>query len=236
MNHRPRAAPGRRTAVSLLVALCLLAAIASACIIGQLRQQYAVEVVTDGQSWDGPGLQSLAEALDKLPDRVVRQLGNPYYGRLQVLSNDKGADADGWQPYAKGANFYSNTGERNEVVLLPHQSVRTILHELGHAYQMRDVPSDRYAWVFFQTEMREFMAATGWQLLSTDEEVAAAHSVGELRFSSSGPRIWERLSNDDPAEDYANSFALYFDDPSALQRLSPVRYDFVAAHVAHDNR
>ena len=223
-------------ALRALVAFSLLAALASSCVLDQLRQQYAVEVVTEGQAWDEQGLTAVADALGRLPDHVVRRLGNRYYGRLSVLSNEDGVASDGWQPYADGANFYSNDGDRNELVLLPNQSVRTILHELGHAYQMREVPSDRYAWVFFQAEMHEFMAATGWQLLSTDAEVAAARSVSELSFSYGGPLIWDRLSNDDPVEDYANSFALYFDDPQALQRLSPERSQFIDTHVAHDDR
>jgi len=228
--------PATRRALRLLLALSLLVALASSCVLEQLRQDYAVEVVTEGQSWDEAGLTSLAAALDRLPGHIVDRLGNRHYGRLHVLSNAEGAASDGWQPYGEGANFYSNAGDRNELVLLPDQSVRTILHELGHAYQMREVPSDRYAWVFFQSEMREFMAATEWELLSSDEEVAAARGVAELRFAYSGPHLWERMSNEDPVEDYANSFALYFDDPQALQRLSPERYDFIDTHVALDDR
>ena len=232
----PAITPARARALRLLAALSLLVVLASACVLDQIRQDYAVEVVVDGQTWDEQGLTSLADALDRLPEHVVERLGNRYYGRLLVLSNAEGAASDGWQPYDEAANFYSNAGDRNELVLLPHQSLRTILHELGHAYQMRDVPSDRYAWVFFQSEMREFMGATGWELLSTDAEVAAAHSVAELRFSYRGAAVWEHLSNQDPVEDYANSFALYFDDPPALQSLSPERHQFMAEHVAQDGR
>lgn len=231
-----RQTPATARALRLLLALSVLLALATSCVLEQIRQDYAVEVVTEGQSWDEEGLATLEDALAKLPEHIVERLGNRHYGRLHVLSNADGAASDGWQPYGDGANFYSNAGERNELVLLPHQSVRTILHELGHAYQMRDVPSDRYAWVFFQSEMREFMAATGWELLSSNEEVAAARSVADLRFSYGGPHLWERMSNEDPAEDYANSFALYFDDPQALERLSPERYDFIAAYVARDDR
>lgn len=231
-----RRAPAIARALRLLLALSLLIAFASSCVLEQIRQDYAVEVVTEGQSWDEEGLGSLASALDALPEHIVERLGNRHYGRLHVLSNTEGAASDGWQPYGDGANFYSNAGERNELVLLPHQSVRTILHELGHAYQMREVPVDRYAWVFFQSEVREFMAATGWELQSTDEEVAAARSVSELRFAYSGSDIWDRMSNEDPVEDYANSFALYFDDPEALQQLSTERYDFIATHIARDDR
>lgn len=231
-----RQVPATVRTLRLLLTLSLFVAFASSCVLEQIRRDYAVEVVTEGQSWDEEGLASLATALDALPGHIVDRLGNRHYGRLHVLSNTEGAASDGWQPYGDGANFYSNAGERNELVLLPHQSVRTILHELGHAYQMREVPADRYAWVFFQSEMREFMAATGWELLSTDAEVASARSVSGLHFAYGGPDVWERMSNEDPVEDYANSFALYFDDPGALQRLSPERYDFIATHIASDTR
>ena len=226
----------RRLGHHLLVGLSLLAVAFSSCVIAEIREQYAVEIVTEDQTWEETGLNTVANALDLLPSHVVRRLGNRYYGPLHVLSNPDGTTMDGWQPYDAGANFYSNYDRSNQLVLVPNQGARTVLHELGHAYQMREVPSNRYAWGFFQTEMREFMAATDWELLSSDEEVAAARSVADLRFSYSGLQIWERLSNEDPTEDYANSFALYFHDPDELQRLSPARYDFMRDHVASDTR
>ncbi len=229
----PRPAKG---GLFLLAGLSLVAVAFSACVIAEIRERYAVEIVVEDQTWSETSVNAVADALSRLPEHVLRRLGNRYYGRLQVLSNPDGVALDGWQPYADGANFYSNYARRNQVVLVPNQSIRTILHELGHAYQMREVPSNRYAWVFFQTEMREFMAATGWDLLSSDAEVAAARSVADLRFSHDGPQIWERLSNEDPTEDYANSFALYFYDPAELQRLSPARHDFMDDHVARDTR
>ena len=77
---------------------------------------------------------------------------------------------------------------------------------------------------------------TGWQLISTDAEVAAAHSVRDLQFAYSGVPVWNGLSNEDPVEDYANSFAQYFLDPNQLRDLSPERYQFVHDHVATDAR
>ncbi len=225
-----------RNALAFAAVIGLLALVLSGCLLEQIRQKYAVQIVTQDQTWDEAGVASVNEALGRLPQHVVRRLGNRYYGQLRILSNEGGVSSEGWQPYANGANYYSNYHERNELVLVPDQSLFTILHELGHAYQMREVPSDRYAWVFFQTEMREFMAATGWQLLSTDAEVAAAHSVRELRFAYSGPNVWPALSNADPVEDYANAFAQYFVDPDELQRLSPERFAFIRDHVATDLR
>lgn len=232
----PHAKRPRRRVLYLLAGLSLLAIAFSACIIGEISERYAVEVVVEDQAWNEASVSAVADALSRLPSHVVRRLGSRYYGRLHVLSNPDGVTLDGWQPYSNGANYYSNYNRSNQLVLVPDQSTRTVLHELGHAYQMREVPSNRYAWVFFQTEMREFMAATGWGLLSSDEEIAAARSVVDLRFSHDGPQVWQRLSNEDPSEDYANSFALYFYDPDELQRLSPARYDFMRNHVARDTR
>jgi hypothetical protein len=181
-------------------------------------------------------MQAVLEALSRLPPHVVRNLGSPFYGRLHVLSNGGGQTLSGYRPYSNGANFYSNNDGRNELILVPGQGRRTILHELGHAYQMRMTPPGRYAWVFFQQEMRDFMQATGWRLLSSDAEVAAAHDQTEIRFAYDAPQIWSYLSHHDPLEDYANSFALFFDDPAELARLSPVRYDWFLRHVATDER
>jgi hypothetical protein len=44
------------------------------------------------------------------------------------------------------------------------------------------------------------------------------------------------MSNYDPLEDYANSFALFFYDPQQLQQLSPARYQWMLANVATDAR
>jgi hypothetical protein len=44
------------------------------------------------------------------------------------------------------------------------------------------------------------------------------------------------MSNPDPLEDYANSFALFFYDPGRLQELSPARYDWMLRNVATDAR
>jgi hypothetical protein len=226
----------RRRTLALTLTVSLLALALSGCFIVQLRQKYGIEIVTEGQTWDDASAGNVEHALDLLPQHVVHRLGNRYYGPLRILQNPGGVASDGWQPYEHGANYYSNAHDRNELVLVPNQRVFTILHELGHAYQMRETPSDRYAWVFFQTEMREFMDATGWQLVSTDAEVAAAHSVRDLRFSYTGVPVWNGLSNEDPAEDYANSFAQYFLDANQLRNLSPERYQFIRDHVATDSR
>ena len=54
--------------------------------------------------------------------------------------------------------------------------------------------------------------------------------------SSHGPHVWQTLSNPDPTEDYANSFALFYLDPERLRELSPLRYQWMRQHVATDER
>ncbi len=216
--------------------LPLLVGVAPVCQVQEAREKYAVEIETGGQTWTEYSLLCVLDALSRLPPHVVKQLGSRYGGRLHILSNNEGRTLSGDAPYSEGGNFYSTNDGRNELVLLPDQGTLTVLHELGHAYQMRLVPPGRYAWVLFQEEMRDFMRATGWRLLSSDAEVAAAHDQTELRFAHDGPGVWSYLSRDDPIEDYANSFALFFYDPESLRQLSPVRYDWFLRNVATDAR
>jgi hypothetical protein len=219
-----------------LAFLPLLIGVEPACQIQEAREAYGVEIVLAGQSWDEASLNAVMEALERLPSHVVRRLGSRFDGRLYILCNAEARTLSGASIFPHGANFYSNNENRNEIVLYPGQGTLTVLHELGHAYQLRLTPGGRYAWVFFQDEMRDFMAATGWTLLSSDAEVAAALDHTQLRYAYSGPTIWPAMSHADPLEDYANSFALFFYDPERLRSLSPVRYDWMQRHVATDAR
>ena len=232
-----RRVPRRLLGILALFALLPLATAAQPyCQVQQARDSYGVEIVTDSQSWDDAGLNTVLDALSRLPPHVVRQLGSRTYGRLFILSNAESQSLSGSKVYSSGANFYSNNDGRNELVLYPNQGTKTVLHELGHAYQLRLTPPGRYAWVFFQEETRDFMRATGWRLLSSDAEVAAAVDQTQLSFAYDGPQVWQFMSNDDPLEDYANSFALFFYDPQQLNQLSPARYQWMLANVATDAR
>ncbi len=214
----------------------LIGATDPACQVQVARQLYGVEIVTEGQEWDEVSLNAVLDALSRLPPDLVRQMDGPLDGPLYILCNTSARSLSGTHVYPNGANFFSTNDGRSEIVLYPHQGPLTVLHELGHAYQLRLVPAGRYALAFQDPEVRDFMQATGWTLLSSDAEVAAALDQTELRFSYDGPEVWQSLSNPDPLEDYANSFALFFYDPERLRGLSPVRYDWMLAHVATDVR
>ncbi len=205
--------------------------LSASCQFATLELQYGVDFVEEGQVWDPASLQSVTTALSLLPPEARAQLGNPSLGPLHISSNYTGTSLTGWSPYGRGANYYTNHKGYNEVVLYPAQPVTTVLHEFGHAYQLRGVPPGRIAWVFLDAEFQDFMAATGWQVHSSREEIEAAREAYQVSFSYAGDNVWNNLSAFDPLEDYANSFAMFFADPERLRLLSPVRYDWMATRV-----
>ena len=160
---------------------------------------------------------------------MLNSLGNSACGALHLLVNTEGRVLSGDQPYRGPANFFSTNEATNELVLYPQQSVFTIVHELGHAYNLRRTGAGRYAMVLLDAEMRSFLTATGWQITSTDAEIRTAVDHMHVAYSYVGSFHWPRLSNDDPLEDFANSFAMYFLDPASLQQMSPDRYTWMAA-------
>ena len=194
-------------------------------------ERWAVQgifIETEGQALDDYSLASIDAALRALPSAVLGSLGNPAFGRLHILVNLEGRTLSGDQPYGGPANFFSTNEATNELVLYPQQSVFTIVHELGHAYNLRNVGAGRYAMVLLDSEMRSFLAAAGWKVTSTDTEIRGAVDHMHVAYSYTGAFHWPRVSNDDPLEDFANSFALYFLDPMTLEQASPERYEWMA--------
>lgn len=228
-----RRTPRRVVPASVVAPLMLgsAALVMSSCHVAALEARFGVRFVEEGQTWTPGTLAAVAEALELLPPEVRSRLGNPDLGPLLLLSNETGTDVTGWSPYGRPANYYSNHKGYNEVVLYPNQSVFTVLHELGHAYQLRAVPPGRIAWVFLDPEFLDFMASTGWSLESSVEDVRASFEAYQVRVSYRGAPVWEGLSRFDPLEDYANSFAMFFRDPARLRELSPERYEWMAAHL-----
>jgi hypothetical protein len=192
---------------------------------------HGIELVTQGEEWDDRSLANVDAALSALPPGLLGSLGNPALGEMQIVVNREGRELSGTQPYDGAANFYSTNDGINELVLYPDQSEFTVLHELGHSYNLRRTPAGRYALALLDPEMRSFMAATGWHVLSTDAQVRAAVDQIGVEYSYDGGFMWSNLSHNDPLEDFANSFATYFLDPVTLQSLSPARYAWFAANI-----
>jgi hypothetical protein len=188
-----------------------------------------VVIATEGQVLDEYSLANIDAALGILPAGVLGALGNPAFGPLHILVNAEGRTLSGDQPYRGPANFFSTNEGTNELVLYPQQSVFTIVHELGHAYNLRNVGAGRYAMVLLDPEMRSFLAAAGWVVTSSAAEIQAAVDHMHVGYSYAGAFHWPRVSNDDPLEDFANSFATFFLDPDLLRDASPERYAWMAA-------
>jgi hypothetical protein len=225
---RGRAVPASVVAPLVLSGAAL--AVAS-CHFAALEARFGVRFVEEGQTWTPGTVASVTRALELLPAEVRARLGNPGLGPLLILSNETGTDVTGWSPFGRAANYYANHKGYNEIVLYPDQSVFTVLHELGHAYQLRNVPPGRVAWVYLDPEFRDFMAAAGWSLESSPEDVRASFEAYQVRCSYRGTFTWTGLSSFDPLEDYANSFAMVFWDPARLRELSPERYGWMAVHL-----
>jgi hypothetical protein len=188
-----------------------------------------IVIVTQRQALDEVSLANVDAALSALPASVLGSLGNPAMGPLHILVNTEGRVLSGDQPYGGPANFFSTNEGKNELVLYPQQSVFTIVHELGHAYNLRRIAAGRYAMVLLDVEMRSFLNATGWQIASNDEQIRGAVDHMHVSYTYTGSFHWPRLSNDDPLEDFANSFSMYFLDPAGLNASSPERYAWMAA-------
>jgi hypothetical protein len=206
------------------------AAPASTSVIERWRA-LGVIIETQGQEWDAQSLANVDAALSALPASLRAQLGNPALGQMHVLVNSQGRALSGKQPYGGGANFFSTGDGVNELVMYPRQRVATILHELGHAYNLRRIPAGSYARVLIDPEMESFMAATGWQVLATREEIAQSVDHMRLNYQYDGSFRWQGLSRFDPLEDFGNSFAMYFYDPAGLKAQSPERYAWMAANL-----
>ncbi len=185
----------------------------------------------EGQEWTEKSIANVDAALAALPARIRAMIGNRALGPVYLLVNREGRMLSGNSPYGRPANFYATAEGRNEVILYPDQSPKTIVHELGHAYNLRRTPPGRYALVLLDPEMQSFLAAAGWRVTSTTDEVRAARDHTQVAVVYEGQKVWTAVSNEDPLEDFANSFAMFFLSPEELRQLSPARYDWFATNV-----
>ncbi|HLF76553.1 MAG TPA: hypothetical protein VJB57_03605 [Dehalococcoidia bacterium] len=181
-------------------------------------------------SWTQHSYTMVDQALALLPTEVRAQLGNPVLGPLYVSVNREGRTLSGAQPYQRAANFFSTNEGRSEIVLFPDQSPRTAMHELGHAYNLRNAAAGSYAQVFASEEMKSFLKASQWRVLTPASELRELRDHADVQVVYEGPPVWSRLSRDDPLEDFANSFALYFTAPAELKAISPARFTWFAQH------
>jgi len=178
------------------------------------------------QEWDASSLAVVDAALALLPPEIRSRLGNSSLGPLYLTVNRAGRTPAGAQPYSGPANFYSTNDGRNDLVLFPGQSLLTVLHELGHAYNLRRVPAASYALVLLEPEMRSFMDAAGWRVLTPHDELRVMRDQSQVAYAYDGETVWSGMSRVDPLEDFANSFALYYGSRESLRQLSQARFEW----------
>ena len=190
-----------------------------------------IVLVSEGQRWDDMTLSNVDAALSLLPPDVLANLGNPALGPLHILVNTEGRSISGTQPYGGAANYFSTNDGVNELVLYPGQRLTTVLHEMGHAYNLRSTAAGHYAQVLVDPEMESFLAATGWRILTPRQTVAQSLDHTQVAFEYGGTFVWPEVSHFDPLEDYANAFATFYTDPEGLKAASPERYDWMAGNL-----
>lgn len=126
-----------------------------------------------------------------------------------IFISPNGCTSAGTCPYDKQgpANFY--WAPLREIVLAPGQGPRTIAHEYCHAHQHRTVLDELG--------------------IEPDNRLLAWHRAAEGRsfslLASEYPHPWLWISTTDiDIEDFANTCALWLDEPEQLWERSPQRY------------
>lgn len=193
-------------------------------LVADANAELGIQIVTDGQDWgddaseQAGNIEAVISAWQRLPLRVTSSVVEHPHGTLQVLSNQQGRTSGGWQPYGDvTTSFYTNSDQgaegyhaSNQIVLATGSSEETVLHELLHAYALRNVGPDEYVVAFLGEEMRSFMGASGWRLLvSEDTLLANAHEPwdvvdGMFAYDGSG------AGGSNPLEAFASTGAHFY--------------------------
>ena len=83
----------------------------------------------------------------------------------------------------------------------------------------------------FDIGMEGFLTVTGWEVLAPREQIAQSVDHMRLNYQYNGSFRWQEVSKFDPLEDFANSFAMYYNDASGLKAQSAERYGWMAANL-----
>ena len=206
----------------------------AAALVAYANEQFGIEIEIDGQDWGADkgeqvaNIGAVVSAWERLPESVASAVADHAHGSLVVLSNQQGRTTGGWQPYGDVVtSFYTNSdqgvdgyGASHQIVLATGADVTTVLHELFHAYEMRNVGADQYVAALLDDEMQSFMETAGWRLLVSEQELLAnAHEPWETLnrlFVYEGLAPAGHASN--PLEDFASAGAIFYgnDDGSSL--------------------
>ncbi len=215
----------------------------AAALAERVKAAYGVDVVLAGQDWGADAAQqsqniaAVLSAMELSPVTIASSTSAGPGGLLTVLSNVQGRTSGGWQPYGNGArSFYTNSDQSaagvhaaNEIVLTTGADRTTVMHELLHAYQFRNVAPGDYPLALLGDEMRSFIAATGWRQTVSDDQVrATAHERWEathILYAYEGQQLTYADANGqqvtlhpaNPLEAFAEAGALYYARPEGTQ-------------------
>ena len=200
-------------------------------LVTYAADQFGIEIATEGQDWGATDVEQVAnigavvDAWEKLPASVSAAVGDHAHGSLKILSNQQGRTIGGWQPYGDGATtFYTNSdqgvsghGASHQIVLATGAGTETVLHEMFHAYEMRNVGADQYVAAMLDEEMLSFMETAGWQLLvSQDDLLANAHETWETIDSLFAYEGSDVSHGSNPLEAFASSAAIFYGDDGSM--------------------
>jgi hypothetical protein len=199
-------------------------------LVRYANEEFGIEIKTSGQDWGATEIDQVANigavvsAWERLPASVRSAVADHRHGSLRILSNTQGRTSGGWQPYGDAmTSFYTNSdqseagyGPSHQIVLATGADVETALHEIFHAYEMRNVGADQYVAALLEEEMLSFMETSGWTLLvSQDELLASAHEPWETingLFAYEGP---DTAHGANPLEAFASAAATFYGNGSS---------------------
>ncbi|MFQ5471754.1 MAG: hypothetical protein ACE5FA_02555 [Dehalococcoidia bacterium] len=208
----------------------------ASALVAYAKEQFGIEIEASGQDWgtdeseQATNIGAVVSAWERLPASVASAVADHAHGSLVIVSNQQGRTVGGWQPYGDAAmSFYTNSdqgadgyGASHQIVLATGAGVTTVLHELLHAYEMRNGGADQYVAALLDDVMLSFMETAGWRLLVSEQELLAnANEPWETVnsfFAYEGPDRAGRASN--PLEDFASAGAIFYgggDGPSLGQ-------------------
>ncbi len=218
----------------------------AAVLVAYANEQFGIEIETSGQDWGADESEQVANigavvsAWERLPVSVASAVAGHAHGSLVILSNRQGRTTGGWQPYGDAVtSFYTNSDQgvegyrvSHQIVLATGADVTTVLHELFHAYEMRNVGADQYVAALLDDEMQSFMETAGWRLLVSEQELLA--NANEPWETVNSLFVYEGLAPaghaSNPLEDFASAGAIYYgsDDPSPEL---PDRWDWFSTNL-----
>lgn len=132
---------------------------------------------------------------------------------VHIHVTDSGCTTEMDCPYGRPGNFY--WAPLRQVVVMPGQGERTVMHELCHAHQHQVILEELGREPAL--DLREWYGTSEGQSFSA---LAAEH-----------PPPWAWLSALTPLEDFANTCALWNVDPDELRKRDPARWEWMKENL-----